>query len=307
VFGLMVTGLFLLGGQHASRTQVAIAIIVLTGTALTVGFLAVGLAARATADPIDSVRRALREVQSGNFDTSVPVYDGTQVGQLQLGFNQMVAGLAERERIRETFGTYVDPEVAEHILTEGTSLEGDDVEVTVMFIDVRNFTGFAEATAARDVVATLNEMFARMVPLIHAHGGRVDKFIGDGLMAVFGAPRHQADHADRGLRAAIEIAREMHEHAPRSLQIGIGLNSGRVVAGNVGAPGRVEFSVIGDVVNVAARVEAATRVTGDTILLSAATKELLRGDAELIPRPRIELKGKAGTADLYAPVLDQPR
>jgi adenylate cyclase len=301
VFGLMVAGLFLLGGQPATKTRIAIAIIALTGTALTVGFLAVGLAARATADPIDSVRRALREVQRGNFDTNVPVYDGTQVGQLQLGFNQMVAGLAERERIREMFGTYVDPDVAEHILREGTSLEGEDVEVTVMFVDVRNFTPFAESTAARDVVATLNEMFGRMVPVIHAHGGRVDKFIGDGLLAVFGAPRRQPDHADQALAAAIEMAIRMRTHAPRGLQIGIGLNSGTVVAGNVGAPGRLEFSVIGDPVNVAARVEAATRTTGDAILLSESTKSRLKRPPKLILRSGIELKGKTGMADLYSP------
>jgi adenylate cyclase len=208
--------------------------VVLGGIGIGVGLLAVSLAARASADPLESVRRALARVQCGEFDVRVPVYDGTQIGQLQLGFNQMVAGLAERERIREAFGTYVDPEVADYILQEGGTLEGEEVEVTIMFIDVRNFTGFAERTPARDVVAAINRLFERIVPIVHAHGGRVDKFVGDGLLAVFGAPRRQSDHAGRALAAAIEIDRRMHSGSPVELEVGIGLNSGVVIAGNVG-------------------------------------------------------------------------
>jgi adenylate cyclase len=276
--------------------------VALGGIGITVGLLAVGLAARATADPVDSVRRALARVEGGEFDVRVPVYDGTQIGQLQLGFNRMVEGLAERERIREAFGTYVDAEVAEHILKEGTSLEGEEVEVTIMFIDIRNFTGFAERTPAPEVVASINRLFERIVPIIHAHGGHVDKFIGDGLLAVFGAPRRQPDHAGEALAAALEIDRTVRSGVAGELRIGIGLNSGTVVAGNVGGAGRLEFSVIGDAVNVAARVEAATRQTGDTILLAERTKELLRdAGVPLAQRLGVALKGKTETVLLYAP------
>jgi adenylate cyclase len=238
-------------------------------------------------------------VQRGEFDLRVPVYDGTQIGQLQLGFNDMVSGLAERERIRKAFGTYVDPDVAEHILHEGTSLEGEEVEVTMMFIDVRNFTGFAERNPAPSVVAAINALFEQIVPIIHAHGGRVDKFIGDGLLAVFGAPRRQSDHADQALAAALEIERRVR--SAEGLTIGIGLNSGPVVAGNIGGAGRLEFSVIGDPVNVAARVEAATRTTGDTILLAERTKELLSAPhPQLVERSDVELKGKRERVRVYA-------
>jgi adenylate cyclase len=278
--------------------------------------LAVGLAARATADPVDEVREALARVRRGDFDVRVPVYDGSQVGQLQLGFNLMAEGLAERERIREAFGTYVDPDIAERVLIEGTSLAGEEVEVTAMFIDVRNFTGFAESRPAREVVATINRLFEKVVPIIHTHGGRVDKFIGDGLLAVFGAPRRQPDHADQALAAALEISHAVGGSDPRGpdprgpehpyLEIGIGLNSGTVVAGNVGAEGRLEFSVIGDAVNVAARVEAATRQTGDAILLTEETTRLLqdRDKVELVERPGIELKGKSEPLRLYAVAED---
>jgi len=301
VAGLVLIGIVELTGGNASPSALAVSMVVLGAIALTVGLLSVGLAARATADPVDAVRRGLELVEDGALDVAVPVYDGTQLGQLQLGFNRMVEGLAERERIREALGIYVDPEVAERIVTEGSRLAGEEVDVTVMFVDVRNFTAFAEGRPAHQVVAVLNRLFSRIVPLVHEQGGRVDKFVGDGLLAVFGAPRKLPDHADRAVAAAIAIATS----APQELAVGIGLNSGRVVAGNVGGAGRLEFSVIGDVVNTAARVEQATRVTGDVILLAQSTKDLLqRPGPVLVARPEIELKGKAQPVALYACQLE---
>jgi adenylate cyclase len=213
----------------------------------------------------------------------------------------MVAGLAERERIREMFGTYVDSEVADYILKEGGTLEGEEVEVTIMFIDVRDFTGFAERTSARDVVVAINRLFERIVPIIHEHGGRVDKFVGDGLLAVFGAPRRQSDHADRAFATAIEIESRMHSMSSVELEVGIGLNSGVVIAGNVGAEGRLEYTVIGDAVNIASRVEAATRETGDTVLVTERTKQLLTEiQSPLVERVGLTLKGKRETVRLFA-------
>ncbi len=295
----------LTGSLGATTSRLAIAMVVLGGIGIGVGLLAVSLAARATADPINSVRDALSQVQHGNFDIAVPVYDGTQIGQLQLGFNQMAAGLAERERIRQVFGTYVDPAVVEHVLSEGTNLEGEEVEVTIMFIDVRNFTGFAEHNPAGVVVAALNLLFELIVPVVRAQGGHVDKFIGDGVLAVFGAPGRLPQHADRALAAALEVARSVDSGGIGQLRVGIGLNSGTVVAGNVGGAGRFEFGIIGDAVNVASRVEAATRQTGDTILLAQRTKELLQGDhIPLLERPALPLKGKSDPVMLYAPQID---
>jgi adenylate cyclase len=307
IAGVVAIGILALSGDPAStRHKLGIAMVVLGCVGLSVGLLAVTVAARMTADPVDSVRRALARVQKGDLDVRVPVYDGTQIGQLQLGFNEMVAGLRERERIREAFGTYVDPEIAERILDEGTDLRGEQVEVTIMFIDIRGFTPFAERTPADAVVAAINELFEQFVAVIHAHGGHVDKFVGDGLLAVFGAPRRLPDHADRALRAALEIASTYHSTA--GLQIGIGLNSGTVVAGNVGGAGRLEFSVIGDPVNVAARVESATRQTGDTILLTERTRQLLgAAHAPLVERPEVTLKGKRDPVCVYAPATSQAR
>jgi adenylate cyclase len=140
-------------------------------------------------------------------------------------------------------------------------------------------------------------------PVIHAHGGHVDKYVGDGLLAVFGAPRRHGEHADQALAAALEIAAAADEEFADKIAIGIGLNSGLVVAGNIGGAGRLEFSVIGDSVNVAARVEAATRETGDTVLVSGPTRALL-SDAvasTLEERPAVPLKGKTQSVSLFAP------
>ena len=200
----------------------------------------------------------------------------------------------------------MDRDVAEHILANPETLTGEEVEVTVMFLDVRGFTRFAEQAPAGEVVQTLNRLFAIAVPTVARHGGQVDKFVGDGLMAVFGAPRRFSDHADRALATAWEIAAAVHGGLEGPLEIGIGLNSGRVVAGSIGAAGRLEYSVIGDTVNVAARVEAATRETGDVVLLTERTRELLRGGGDLERRRELTLKGRSAPVVVYAPLSTPP-
>jgi adenylate cyclase len=304
LLSIVAVGIGALAGYGGSAHQLAVAMVALGGIGLAVGLLAVTLSARATAAPIDAVTRGLEAVQAGRFDTTVAVYDGTQIGKLQRGFNDMVRGLAEREKLRHAFGTYVDPAVAEQVLHDAIAPEGELVEVTVMFVDVRGFTTFAEQTSATDVLAALNDLFAVIVPVVHEHGGRIDKFVGDGLMAVFGAPRRMADHAAEAVRAALEIVRLA---GAGRLEFGIGLNSGRVVAGNVGGAGRLEFGVIGDAVNVAARVEAATRQTGDVILLTQRTKELADGAAQFVERPAVALRGKREPVRLFVPLAGEPR
>lgn len=308
--GLPVAGLVFIAAMHvldltpATASELAVAAIALGGVGLTVGLLAVTLAARATATPIDDVRDALDRVRSGDFDHRVPVFDGTQIGQLQVGFNDMAEGLAERERIRTAFGTYVDPDIAEQVAREGVELDGDVALVSVMFVDVRGFTSYAEDVEPGDAVRTLNRLFGVVVPIVLEHGGRVDKFIGDGLMAVFGTPRPFDDHADRALDAAIEIEAAVRSGGAGDVAIGIGINSGRVIAGTIGTTERLEFSVIGDAVNVAARAEAATRTTGDVILVTEATLRLLqRATCEFEERQGVELKGKREAVRLHAPVL----
>ena len=304
--GIPVAGLFMLGARtllpsDVTPAELAAATVVLSGIGLVIGLGSVVLAARATAAPIAGVAEAMAHVHDGDYAMRVPVYDGTEIGRLQLGFNEMVAGLAERERIRAAFGTYVDPAIAEHVLREGTDLAGEEVELSMLFVDIRNFTGFAEQTPASEVIGTINRMFEVAVPVVHDHGGHVDKFIGDGLLAVFGAPQRLPNHAAAAVSAAQAIAAVVEAEFRGELSVGIGVNTGTVVAGNVGGAGRFEFSVIGDPVNVAARIESATRQTGDTILISGRTLEVLGEAAVRVEeRPDVVLKGKSGSVSLFA-------
>jgi PAS domain S-box-containing protein len=211
--------------------------------------------------------------------------------------------------MQQAFGTYLDPEVAERILAEGPALTAEEVEVTMMFIDIRDFSNFAQRFEPHEVVETLNCLFDVAVPIIMRHGGHVDKFVGDGLLAVFGAPQRIADHADRAVRAAIEICAQAREEFQGDLEIGIGIDSGNVIAGNVGGGSRLDYTVIGAAVNMASRVESATRHTGDGILLTEETRKLLADEGlQLVERPAVPIKGRHEPVLLYAPFeeTDEP-
>jgi class 3 adenylate cyclase len=258
------------------------------------------LLARGITEPIARVRRALDRVAAGDLTARVPVTTSDELGQLAHDFNTMARGLEEREQMRAAFGTYMDKEVARLILSGQYPDEGVEVDVSILFCDVRGFTSYAENAPATEVIASLNGLFELIVPIVDRHGGHVDKFIGDGLLAVFGAPEAYPDHADRAVAAACAIVAATA--AGSALSVGVGVNTGRVVAGSIGGAGRLNFSVIGDAVNVAARVEAATRQTGDDVLVTAATKRLLIAGTPMVSRGTVVLKGKAEPVEVFAPV-----
>ncbi len=270
--------------------------------ASTISFEVTLLLARSMLDQIDALRDATLRVRRGERGTQVPLLTTDETGELAASFNSMVAGLEERERLREAFGAFVDPDVIERVLEAGTTdLEGEEVEVSVLFLDIRGFTALAERLGAREIVTRLNDFYRRVVPVLERHGGHANKFVGDGLLGVFGAPQRLSDHADRAMLAALDIASTVEEAYGDALRIGIGVNSGPVLAGTLGGGGHVEFTVIGDAVNTAARVEEVTRLTGDTILVTDATRSLLslpfRGFDE---RPDVALKGKSERVRLWA-------
>ncbi|HEY3944952.1 MAG TPA: adenylate/guanylate cyclase domain-containing protein [Solirubrobacteraceae bacterium] len=258
--------------------------------------------ADAVSGPIRDLRDATRQLGSGDLNVQVPVVSTDETGELTAAFNAMVIGLREREQLREAFGAFVDPALTDRVLAEGTDLRGEEIEASILFLDVRGFTEFAEREAAREVVACLNELYGAVVPVIERHGGHANKFVGDGLLAVFGAPERHADHAARALAAACDIARLVREGVGGELRVGLGVNSGRVVVGTIGGGRRRDFTVIGDPVNTAARVEAATRLTGDDILITESTLRALGSSGDdFEERPSVPLRGKAATVRLYTP------
>lgn len=300
VTGVAVAGLSDPGGGDLG--DLGVDVLVAVGVAFTLSlWLSVSLA-RSVTVPMRDLRRATDRVAQGDLTARVPVISTDEVGRLAASFNGAVRGLGERERLREAFGAFVDPVLADRVLEEGTTLAGEEVDVTIMFLDIRSFTAFAERAGPRQVVETLNGLFAAVVPVLARHGGHANKFLGDGVLGVFGAPERHDDHADRALAAALEIAVLVRERHGEGLRVGIGLNSGSVVAGTVGGGGRLEFAVIGDAVNTAARVERATRDTGDDLLVTEATRARLRRDhGTFEPRPDVALRGKARPQRLWTP------
>lgn len=262
----------------------------------------VAVAATSILGPATDLIAATRRVAKGDLETPVPELTNDEFGELTHSFNQMQLGLREREALHRAVGSYIDPAVAERVIAQGERIPGEAVQATVMFIDIVGFTALAENTEPRDVVSQLNDFFELVIPVIERNGGHANKLLGDGLMAVFGVPRSLADHADRALTAANEIADAIDERYEGAVRAGIGLNSGMVVVGSMGGGAKLDYTIIGDVVNVAARVEAHTRQTGDTILLTEATRHsLLHGDSGFEPRGPTALRGRQGGVELYVP------
>jgi adenylate cyclase len=299
ITGVIVSGLST--RDRASLADLGLDVIVAVIVAFTVSFELTLLLTRSVLAPVRELAEATQRVKRGEFSARVPVTSGDEIGQLARSFNEMLTGLQERERLRTAFGSYVSPDVAERVMAEGELLEGEDVEITILFIDIRDFTPFAERSSARETVTYLNDFFGLVVPILERHRGHANKFIGDGVMGVFGAPERLPHHASRALAAALELATAVDERYEGSLRVGIGLNSGPVSVGSVGGGGRLEFTVIGDAVNVASRVEHLTRSTGDTVLLTEATRALLDEDVELEPRGEVPLKGVSEPVRVYAP------
>lgn len=291
-------------GRGAGALAWTIAVVMIVGVALSTELTV--LLGDSISTPIARLRMQVDRVRHGDYTARTPVLSNDEFGHLARDINVMTRGLQEREEIREAFGTYMDRGVVDLILSGEFPPEGVEVVCSILFCDVRGFTAYAEKATAPQVIATLNEMFSVMVPIVERHGGHVDKFMGDGLLAVFGAPEFHVDHADRAVAAACEIVAAVAQGSC-GLEVGAGVNTGPVVAGPLGGAGRLNFSVIGDVVNVAARVEAATRETGDDVLYTDATRRMFTRHSDSVSRGMLPLKGKSEPLELFAPVTSPDR
>jgi adenylate cyclase len=206
---------------------------------------------------------------------------GTVGVQLRRGFAASIRAASARDRITNLFGQHVSPQVVERLLIEGTSTESDIRQVAVMFVDFRSFTAGARSRSPQDVVDRLDGAFAVLVEILDRHGGIVNKFLGDGFLALFGAPLEAEDPAHRAVAAGREMLDAMeriNEGSSWPLRIGIGIHFGEVVAGNIGSPRRKEYTVIGDTVNFASRLEALNKEFGSQLLISSDVRDVLGKD-----------------------------
>jgi class 3 adenylate cyclase len=262
--------------------------------------------------PLYQLALVAERIRDGDLTADSGVTGRDAVGRMAAALSSMAKGLKERDRIRDLFGRYIASEVAGEMLASGGVLEGKSRRVTVLMSDIRGFTLMSEKMQPADVVAFLNEYFTEMVDAVLECGGVLDKFIGDGLLAVFGSLSVQPDHAERAVRAALrmraKLAKINGERASMGLQpiaIGIGIHTDDCIIGNIGSNKRLEYTVVGDGVNVASRVEALNKQFGTTILTTETTYEEIKGEFECREMPEAELRGRARTFRFYEIVSEK--
>jgi class 3 adenylate cyclase len=284
-----------LGPLAALRRWVAI----IGAAALLAALLVGGMIAGSIAKPVQVLVGAMRRVLTGDFRQRLDLRREDEIGFLALSFNEMVAGLQEREHIKETFGRFVSRDVAAAVLSGQMPLDGERREVTILFQDVRDFTTLAEHTDPRILVRVVNRLFTEMVAAVEAQGGIIRVFTGDGVMALFGAPVAYADHAGRAVRAGLDMLARLpalNAHVQQeqlaALRIGVGIATGEVIVGRMGPDQRSEYNVVGDAANLASRIEGLNKELGTAILIAASTAACLGTEIELGRHAVLHVKGK---------------
>ena len=288
---------------NSSPDSMFVPIMLMAVAALVIGLVGNILSAMAISDPLRQLRWSLGEVQRGNYNAHMQIYDASELGLLQAGFNDMVRELSERQRMRDLFGRYVGEDVARRALERGTELGGQERDVAVLFIDLVGSTQLAATRPPVEVVGLLNEFFRVVVETVQNHGGFVNKFQGDAALCIFGAPIEHPDAPG----AALAASRELHDELVTVLdqiEFGIGVSAGRAIAGHIGAQARFEYTVIGDPVNEAARLTELAKLEEGRVLASAIAVSGA-ADAEALcwsVGEIVELRGRTAPTQLARPV-----
>lgn len=285
----------------ANTASVEIPILVITLAAVLIGLPTMIMTSRSISDPLREVIDAMAEVERGRINTFVGVYERSEIGRLQNGFNRMVTGIAERDRLRDLFGRYVGPDVARRAVQQGASLSGDVRDVAILFIDLAGSTRLAASRPPQDVAEVLNGFFRIVVRAVDERNGFVNKFQGDAALAVFGAPLHTRDAASAALATARALYGQLRELVV--VDFGIGVSAGPVFAGNIGAENRYEYTVVGDAVNEAARLADLAKTLDRRMVCSAAAVD--RADPaerrHWAPHGETILRGRAEPTHVWTP------
>lgn len=279
----------------------------LLGTCALVSVTLAVLVTRGITDPVNVLQAAMARVQRNDLDAEVSVGTNDEIGYLGERFNQMTAGLREREHIRRMFGQYVTNQVAEAILRGEVALGGQRAEITMLMTDLRDFTALCERMEPEELVALLNRYFDVMIDAVLEFGGTVDKFVGDAMVVIFNAPLPQHNHPLRAVLTALRMRErlaafnaEQRLHGRPELRMGIGIHTGSAVVGNIGSDGkRVEYTAMGDTVNVAARLESLTKELAGDVCLSAETERLVRAWVAVGEPVSTTVKGRTAPVTVY--------
>lgn len=281
--------------------------------ALGVSLLCAVLLARQVTSPVEKMTRGVERIELGDYQIRVPAEGRDELSRLGASFNRMAEGLDERDRVRALLGKTVSPEIARALLNSGLELGGEVREATILFSDLRGFTAYSETQTPEELVAQLNEYFTEIGAAVEREGGVIDKFIGDAIMAVFGAPTFASDHADRALKAALgiinaedQLNQKRAQRGQPPLRTGIGVSTGFVVAGAIGSPSRCNYTVIGNAVNLAARIEALTKDKAfeARIICSESTRICLRENHSLRDLGETVVRGKELPIRLWSLNID---
>lgn len=293
-----------------ARLQALVLFIV--GVSILSNFVIGGLTTNSLLGPLRRLSAGMARTGKGDLALRLPVDSNDEIGDLTARFNGMLRELEQGQRMRDLFGRYVSKEIAAQVLKNGAELGGVNTSATTLFADIRDFTGLSERLPAQEVVSILNRYYTRMVDVIVAEGGLVNKFGGDSLLAIFGVPIRQPDHALRAVRAALQMTRalaifnaEQASLGLPSLSIGVGIASGEVVAGNVGGEARLEYTVIGDPVNLASRLQTLTKELGEPIILSHQTQtEITTSSNRMVTKlhslGKVDVRGKQQAVEVFA-------
>jgi len=278
----------------------------LTGIVISCALFFIVLFSATLTRPLEILLKTTKEVAKGNFEVRAHVDSGDEVGELAKAFDSMVDGLKERDKVKNLFNKFHGTGIANKLISGEMKLGGEQREATVFFSDIRDFTSFSEKVQPHEVVAMLNEYFKIMVGIIAKNNGVVDKFIGDAIMAVWGAPESFGNDAANAITAALEMRLALAELNTSRLQrnlpvlrIGMGLHTGILIAGTIGSDDRMEYTVIGDTVNMASRIEAATKAYGTDLLISETTFAAVKAYFSLEEAGSAVVKGKAEPIKLY--------
>ena len=279
---------------------------ILAAIALIIGTIVAYALAGVSVRPVHALLRGVRAVGAGNLNQNIEIYRKDEIGVLTQAFNDMTGNLREKEFIKQTFERYVSKQLVDRMLKrkDEIKLGGDEMTITILFSDIRRFTSIAERLPPKQVVELLNDYFTRMINIVTKYDGVVDKLMGDSVMALFGVPFPGNNDAMQSVRCAIAMQKEVKEFNKTragqglpTLDMGIGLNTGPVIAGNIGSKERMEYTVIGDSVNVAARLQGLAK-PGE-VLVSEATYRQVKGKVIATPTEPMTLKGKRIPVGVY--------
>ncbi len=273
---------------------------------LSIAFLAGYLYSGTISRPIKRLVAAARRISAGDFNINLKPKGRDEVASLSVAFNEMAKGLEERDRVKEAFNKFHNKEIAEKLLSGEIKLGGERKEATIFFSDVRGFTALSESLQPEQVVEMLNEYFTRMVAIIRSRGGVVDKYVGDAIMALWGVPLSSHDDTRNALMACLAMRTELVKlneirlsRGQPILKIGMGLNIGPVIAGNIGSNEKMEYTVIGDAVNLASRIESMTKDFGVDLLISRDVYERITNDFICEACESAKVKGKSAAVEVY--------